>query len=292
MMPFSGVTTALLSPFKNDRLDFSSLERVIKDQLKNGIHGFVVNGTTAESPVLTVEEQNELFPFVKSFCEKRAHVIMGTGCNNTRKTIENSQRAERLGAQAVLVVVPYYNKPPQRGLVEHFKAVADNVTIPVILYNVPSRTITSLSVESILELSSHKRIIGIKEASGDIEFAKKILAGVSKEFLLLSGDDGTYPAFLEAGGHGTISVLSHVLPAKMGEWFRNIKQENKGPLDFQNYLNLIGLLFCEANPIPLKAAMQMMGLIEFSSLRLPLIEMSTENRQKLKTEMQRLGMLA
>ncbi len=174
MKNFKGVFTALITPFKNGKVDFHSLENLINYQIKNQITGFVVNGTTAESPALKESEVVEIFKFIKSKTDKQMPLIMGTGSNDTETTIKKSKEAEALGADAVLVVVPYYNKPPQRGLLEHYIKVADSVNIPVILYNVPSRTITSLELATIKKLSEHPNIIGIKEASGNIQFLKDI----------------------------------------------------------------------------------------------------------------------
>lgn len=293
MKNFRGTFTALVTPFKNDRVDFSSLDRLLKQQLDGGVNGFVVNGTTAESPTLSSNEVVEIFKHVKSFCGDKVPLIMGTGSNNTAKTIEDSKKAEDLGADAILVVVPYYNKPPQRGLYEHFKTVASAVNIPTILYNVPGRTITSLATETIRDLANLPGVIGIKEASGKIDFAQEIIKACGKDFVMLSGDDGTYVEFLGVGGHGVISVASHVIPAQMVQWKKWVEdnQIEKARADINKYINLINLLFVEANPIPVKKALQLMGVIDTATLRLPLVELSPEYAEKLKMEMKRVGIL-
>lgn len=279
MKKFSGLMTALITPFQNQKIDFQSLQNLIQNQLENKVEGFVINGTTAESPNLSEDEIEEIFNFVKKRVPDNFPLIVGTGSNSTAKTILNSKKAEKLGADAVLVVVPYYNKPPQRGLFEHFRAVADQIHIPILLYNVPTRTITSLEVETIKKLSAHPNIIGIKEASGNIEFAKQIRQQCGNEFILLSGDDGTYDEFVKVGGDGVISVASHILPKAM----RELKiHENK---------NLIDLLFCEANPIPVKEALFLMGIIKSSELRLPLVRLASHLTDKLKTEMKAKGLI-
>jgi dihydrodipicolinate synthase len=293
MKNFKGTFTALITPFMNGKVDYSSLEKLIRQQLAGGVDGFVINGTTGESPVLNLEEQVEVFNFVKSKSRQDTVLIMGTGSNNTQKTIEASRRAETLGADAVLVVVPYYNKPPQRGLYEHFKAVASAIKIPVILYNVPGRTITSLATETIASLSKISNIIGIKEASGKIDFAQEIIKACGKDFVMLSGDDGTYVDFLAAGGHGVISVATHVIPAQMVQWKKWVadNQIDKARADINKHMKLIDALFMEANPIPVKKAMQLMGVCESGELRLPLVELEKENTEKLKSEMKSVGVL-
>jgi 4-hydroxy-tetrahydrodipicolinate synthase len=277
--PFSGVITALVTPFFEGQVDFLSLETLVKDQLRRGVQGFVINGTTGESPTLTKSECEQIFSFIRKKTPSRFPLIVGTGSNSTAKTIEDSKAAEKMGADAVLVVVPYYNKPPQRGLFEHFKAVADEIHIPLILYNVPGRTITSLELETIKKLSEHPNIVGIKEASGNVSFAKQLRAVCGKEFLLLSGDDGTFDAFMEAGGDGVISVASHLIP----EVFLQRKATT--------HVELIDSLFIEANPIPVKTALALVNLIRSPELRLPLVLPSSSTVERLKAELKSKGLL-
>lgn len=280
MKNFKGVLTALITPFQNQKVDFESLGRLVDFQIKEGVQGFVINGTTAESPTLTAPEREKIFQFVRERVGKNFPLVMGTGSNSTVKTVEESKEAERLGADAILVVVPYYNKPPQRGLLEHFKAVADATNIPNILYNVPSRTITFLELETIKKLSEHPNILGIKEASGNIEFDQQIRKSCGESFLLLSGDDGTYDEFMAAGGDGVISVASHILPKAMLE---KRARENR---------DLIDMLFVEANPIPVKKALHLMGLIQSPECRLPLVTLADVHADKLKKLMKQKGLLA
>lgn len=279
--------TALVTPFINNKVDYESLEKLVQFQLSNGIGGFVINGTTAESPNLEWSEVAEIFNKVKSWVGPQIPLIVGTGSNSTKTTIEYSQKAQAMGADAALVVVPYYNKPPQRGLIAHFQSVAEAITIPVILYNVPSRTITSLSLESIIALSRHPNIIGIKEASGNIELAQSIVEGCRKEFILLSGDDATYPEFLEAGGQGVISVASHVIPRV----FVDLLKDKTKKQNYKSYLQLINLLFSEANPIPVKKALQLMGIIQKAELRLPLCELEEHLTRDLSLELEKCDLL-
>ena len=279
MKRFSGVTTALITPFMNNQVDFNSLDQIITQQLLNHVDGFVVNGTTAESPTLEPEEVESIYTFVRKKTPANKKIILGAGSNSTKQTILSAKKAERLGADAVLVVVPYYNKPTQVGLFQHFKTVADSVDLPLILYNVPSRTITSLELETIKKLSQHPNIVGIKEASGNIDFAKKIRQECGSEFLLLSGDDGTYDQFIKVGGDGVISVASHIIPTQMKNGMISAHRD------------LIDQLFCEANPIPVKMALYLLGHIQSPELRLPLTTLSTGQVEKLKSIMRITGLI-
>jgi 4-hydroxy-tetrahydrodipicolinate synthase len=293
MKNFKSVMTALITPFRDGEVDFSSLETLVRHQIKNGVQGFVINGTTAESPTLSTHESELIFKAVRAMTGNDFPLIMGTGSNSTAHTVEASKRAEALGADGVLVVVPYYNKPPQRGLVQHFKAVAGAVKIPVILYNVPGRTITAMTAETIQELSRVQNIVGLKEASGDIALAKDIFSKVSPEFVMLSGDDGTYVEFLNAGGHGVISVVSHIFPKEMVEWTKLVADGDlqAARTGIEKYTKLINLLFVEANPIPVKMALYQMGIIKSPELRLPLVTMAEDLAAKMKKEMISCGVL-
>lgn len=292
-MNFRGTFTALVTPFKEGEIDFSSLDRLLKAQLEAGISGFVVNGTTAESPTLSTEEVKKLFQYIRNQVGKDVPLILGTGSNCTQTTIENSQMAKTLGADAVLVVVPYYNKPPQRGLYAHFRKVAETVDIPLFLYNVPGRTITTLELDTIESLAKVKGIIGIKEASGKADFAREIYETLPRQFILLSGDDGSYVEFLNAGGQGVISVASHIIPRQMIQWKSWVEQGevDRAREDIRRYSRLIDMLFVEANPIPVKKALEFMGIIDSASLRLPLVEHEERYALSLKNEMQRLELI-
>lgn len=290
----SGVLTALVTPFDaNMKVDLKSLERTVRFQLAQGVKGFVVNGTTAESPTLEKEEVKDIWQAVKSWSKPDTVMILGTGSNSTKKTIESSKLATDWKADAALVVVPYYNKPPQRGMFQHFKTVAEESGAPVILYNVPGRTVASLNVETTVELSYVKNIIGIKDATGDMRVAQAIQSQVKKDFILLSGDDGTYADYLKCKGHGIISVGSHLIPdyfvkitslCESGQFDQAIKLQSE-------YKDLIDSLYVEANPIPIKKALQIFGQIETAQMRLPLIEAQASTEEKLKVEMKKRGLL-
>lgn len=286
MKKFTGVYTALITPFRDSEVDFSSLERLVELQVKANIQGLVINGTTAESPNLSDKERQEIFKFVKKLVPHNFPLIMGTGSNSTYESIEKTKEAADLGADAALVVVPYYNKPPQRGLIQHFKSIASATKLPNILYNVPSRTITALELESIHELSQHPNIIGIKEASGDIQFAKKIREVCRKDFTLLSGDDVSYHEFLKADGDGVISVASHILP----KFFAELRASSN-EVDFNKYLEIIKNMGLETNPIPVKMALYLMGIIDTPDLRLPLAVATEHTKEILLKNLSKINLV-
>lgn len=290
---FHGVTSAMPTPFLNKEVDYKSLKKMIEFQLTNGINGFVVNGTTAESPTLKWTEVEKIYTLTREIAGARVPIILGTGSNSTDDTVEKSKKAQDLGADAVLVVVPYYNKPPQRGLEAHFNAVATNINIPVILYNVPGRTITAMTSETIVSLSKTKNIIAIKEASGDVSFDEKLRSQLPKEFVLLSGDDPTYLPFLKIGGNGLISVMSNMMTAQCAKWTAQAKagQWNEAEEDFARYKKLISLMYVEANPIPLKWMMYKMGLMASPEMRLPLMALDTPHHEVITNEMKSLGII-
>lgn len=275
---FNGVISALLTPFENGNVDFESLEKLVHFQLTNGINGFVVNGTTAESPTLHWSEVEDIFKCVKKIAGSKVPILVGTGSNSTEHTISMTKKAYELGADAALVVVPYYNKPPQRGLIQHFNAVANSTTLPVVLYNVPGRTITSLNSDSILELSKNKNIIGMKEASGDIQFNGLIIQKLPGDFTKLSGDDGTYVPFLKIGGDGIISVMSNLIPAACARWTQWAKKENWIELDadFKKHEAFINGIYVEANPIVPKWMLYKMGIFKTAEMRLPLVPLESQ----------------
>ncbi len=285
--------SALPTPFENKKVDYVSLVKMVEFQLKNGINGFVVNGTTAESPTLSWEEVEKIYATVKEVSGNKIPLILGTGSNSTEETINKTQKAEKMGADAVLVVVPYYNKPPQRGLQAHFTQVAESTKLPVVMYNVPGRTITSMNLETTVALSKVSNIIGIKEASGDLAFDESLKKQVSSEFVMLSGDDPTYISFLKLGGHGLISVMSNMLTAECARWSK-LASENKfgeAETDFNRYKKIIGQMYVEANPIPLKWMMYKMGLMKSPEMRLPLMALDMPFHADLGAEMKNLGLI-
>ncbi len=291
---FEGIFTALVTPFDQQKVDFESLKKLVEWQLEMGVDGFVVNGTTAESPTLTSEEVEQVWSKVKSWVPADFPLILGTGSNSTAETIVKTKKALELGAAGALVVVPYYNKPPQAGLIQHFKQVADSAKeLPIVLYNVPGRTVISMSAETVIELSKCNNIVGIKEASGDMEQAHEIIKKCSKDFVTTSGDDVSCLDQMLIGGKGVISVISHIIPKELKtlslQAREGQKQANK---EYQKYSELNQLIGCEPNPIPVKMALHQMGLIKSPELRLPLVEMSEGNSLRLKNCLMSLGVIS
>jgi 4-hydroxy-tetrahydrodipicolinate synthase len=280
-----GVITALATPFAGGELDRKSFVNLVKNQLDQGVDGFVVNGTTGESPTLSRKEVRELFDIARTEGGSKVSVTVGTGSNSTSATCEFTKEVAAWRPDAVLVVVPYYNRPPQRGLVEHFTAVANCSNAPVIAYNVPSRTSAKLEIETIATLSRHANIVGIKEATGDMELLEEMRRSVEAGFVLLSGDDMTAVDFCTRGGHGVISVSSHVIG---GEMKQHIAAKSIGDYA-KKYSEFMKHLYIEANPIPVKAALNWMGIFASMELRLPLMALDEKFHKDFKTCLQSLG---
>jgi len=271
---FKGVFTALITPFKDGAIDMDSLGRLVDDQLNGHIQGLVVCGTTGESATLSETEQFQVLDFVCKKVDKRVPILFGSGTNNTAKTIYLSQKACEYPIDGLLVVVPYYNKPPQEGLVAHFTEVANNVNKPVVLYNVPGRTVTSLKPESIIKLAKHPNIVGIKEANADLNNFSKYKNQVPEDFSLMSGDDESCINFCFLGGHGVISVCSHVAPKEMVEWVGRASDRDESVREeFRQQLRWINSLYITSNPIPTKFALTKKGIISCADVRLPLAPM-------------------
>jgi 4-hydroxy-tetrahydrodipicolinate synthase len=289
---FGGVITALVTPFKRGKVDWPSMKRLVRHQLDNGVAGFVVNGTTAESPTLERSEVEQIFKFVKKVSDGSIPLLMGTGNNSTKETIARTKAAKKIGADGALVVVPYYNKPPQRGLVAHFREVALSTNLPVLLYNVPGRTIVSMNAETVLELSKIKNIVGIKEASGKLNILNEVIAKVPSRFLLTSGDDISAINFMINGGRGVISVISHVIPKDLvGLSRRACDKDEASVTEYEKFTELNRLMGIESNPMPVKMALHLMGLLDSPELRLPLVTLSDANKKDLRAEMKRVGVI-
>lgn len=289
---FSGVLTALVTPFKRGKVDFQSLKNILKHQLDGGAQGFVVNGTTGESPTLERQEVEKIFKFVRKQSDNAVPLLLGTGTNATRSAIEQTRFAKKLKADGALVVVPYYNKPPQRGLLAHYTEISKSVKIPIILYNVPGRTVINLSIETVVALAKLKNIVGIKEASGQIAAVQQLLPQVPAQFLLSSGDDASCMNFMLSGGQGVISVISHVIPRELRQLSDRARSGDKQAAEvYKKYDRLNQLLGLEANPIPVKMALYLMGLIASPELRLPLVQLEEDNKKKLEAELKSLGII-
>lgn len=287
---FKGMATAMVTPMTPEGVDYEALGRFIDFQLSQGINALVAVGTTGESATLSPEERKEVIRFTIDRVAGRVPVIAGTGTNNTQHAIDYSISAAREGADALLVVTPYYNKATQNGLIAHFTAIADKVDKPIILYNVPSRTGCNLLPATVDKLAEHPNIAAIKEASGNMSQVVELFARCGDKIDVYSGEDGLTVPILSMGGKGTISVLSNVLPKEAVAMTDAFFAGNvaKAAQDQCKYLNLINLLFCEVNPIPAKAAVSAMGFGK-EYIRLPMTPMEPENRAKLLAEMRRLG---
>ena len=287
---FKGMATAMVTPMTPEGVDYEALGRFIDFQLSQGINALVAVGTTGESATLSPEERKEVIRFTIDRVAGRVPVIAGTGTNNTQHAIDYSISAAREGADALLVVTPYYNKATQNGLIAHFTAIADKVDKPIILYNVPSRTGCNLLPATVEKLAEHPNIAAIKEASGNMSQVVELFARCGDKIDAYSGEDGLTVPILSMGGKGTISVLSNVLPKEAVAMTDAFFAGNvaKAAQDQCKYLNLINLLFCEVNPIPAKAAVSAMGFGK-EYIRLPMTPMEPENRAKLLAEMRRLG---
>ena len=280
---FTGVATALATPFTDTGINLKEFENFIDLQIKSGINALVVCGTTGEASTMTKDEKIDLIKCAISVCNKRVPIIVGTGSNNTSIAIEMSKLAEKLGADGLLIVTPYYNKTTQNGLIEHYKFIANSVDLPIILYNVPSRTGMSISPETCLELSKIENIVGIKEASGNISKVAQISALCGDNLPIYSGNDDQILPILSLGGQGVISVLSNINPSLALNITNSFFSGNIN--DAKNYqikaLPIINALFEETNPIPVKEALNLLGF-NFGEPRLPLIKCSDNLRNKLK----------
>ena len=287
---FTGMATAMVTPMTPEGVDYEALGRFIDFQLSQGINALVAVGTTGESATLSPAERKEVIRFTIDRVAGRVPVIAGTGTNNTQHAIEYSVDAAKAGADALLVVTPYYNKATQNGLIAHFTAIADRVDKPIILYNVPSRTGCNLLPATVEKLAEHPNIAAIKEASGNMSQVVELFARCGDKLDVYSGEDGLTVPILSMGGKGTISVLSNVVPkeavAMTNAFFAGDVAE-AARLQCR-YLDLINLLFCEVNPIPAKAAVSAMGFGK-EYIRLPLTPMEEGNRAKLLAEMRCLG---
>lgn len=281
---FEGAYTALVTPFKNGKIDYDALEKHIEFQIKEGIDGVIPMGTTGESPTISFEEHEEFIRRVVKIVNKRVKVIAGTGANSTSEAIWLTKGAEDAGVDASLSVNPYYNKPTQKGLVAHYEAIAKSTKLPIILYNIPSRSGVNFLPESIKELLNRTdNIAAMKEASGDIAQMMRLVELCGDRITLLSGDDNLLLPLLSIGGKGVISVLSNIVPADVKKVI-TLYNENKideARNSFYKILPLCRAMFLETNPIPVKAAMEMMGFCG-GELRLPLVPISDANRDALR----------
>jgi 4-hydroxy-tetrahydrodipicolinate synthase len=290
---FEGAITALATPMRDGEVDRKALQELTEQQISEGIQGLVPCGSTGEAATLTRDERAAVVRLVVQQTRKRVPVIAGASSNSTRKAIAESKMMAEAGADGLLHVTPYYNRPTQPGLIAHFKAVAEATELPVLLYNVPSRTGCDILPDTVAKLASVPHIVGIKEATGSVARGQQILAACPKGFVVLSGDDGTCMALCAAGGHGVISVASNLVP---GAFARMIAAARGGRLEeargiHYKLLPLMDLMGIETNPIPVKAALSLLGR-GANEVRLPLLPLAGEKLEKLRAELRTQGLLS
>ncbi len=289
---FQGSIPAVITPFVDDKVDYDSLLKVLNHLIDNGSHGLVPCGTTGESPTLSHDEHKKIIEETIRIADKRVPVIAGTGSNNTLEAIEYTDHAESSGADAALIVTPYYNKPTQLGLYEHYKTIAEKTNIPIIIYNIPGRSIVDMNVETMIELSKIKNIIGVKDATNDLFRPLLTRKKMQKDFCYLSGEDGTALAYLAQGGEGCISVTANVAPKLCSEmhiaWQEvNIKKAQEINLKLSSLHNA---LFIESSPGPVKYAASLLGLCK-DNTRLPLSAIKDDTKKIVKDCLQELQLL-
>ena len=290
---FTGTYTAIVTPFKNGKIDETAYERLIKSQIKGGVDGVAAVGTTGESPTLTYDEHIHVIALAVKFAAGRIKVIAGTGGNSTKEAVYLTQHAEEAGADGSLQVTPYYNKPTQEGLFQHFDAIARTTKLPILLYSIPSRCSVEIGVETAARLAhARSNIVGIKEAGGNVDRVSQLRAALGAKFTILSGDDALTLPFMAAGAEGVVSVASNVIPreisqmvtaARTGKFAQALKLHEK-------FYRLFKDLFIETNPQPVKAALAMMGMMR-EEFRLPLVPMNPKNRDVLKATLKACGIL-
>lgn len=288
---FKGAGVAIVTPFRDGKFDKEAYEGLIEFQIQNKTQALIVLGTTGEASTLSYEERAEVIKTAVEKNAKRIPIIVGTGSNCTATAVKYTKQAEELGADGILLVTPYYNKCTNKGMIEHFTEVAKNTKLPVILYNVPSRTAVNIPPDVIVSMSKVENVIGVKEASGNISQILEIKRLVPEDFMIYSGNDDQVIPIYACGGHGVISVASNVIPKEMQEMCEAFMEGNLDEaLRLQlEYKKFIDLLFSEVNPIPVKAALAEMRYIE-DELRLPLTSMEESNKIKLIQEMKRLNL--
>nr|WP_246628992.1 4-hydroxy-tetrahydrodipicolinate synthase [Mesobacillus maritimus] len=284
MINLGQVLTAMVTPLdQNGDIDFDATRNLVNHLIQNGTDGIVVAGTTGESPTLTTEEKISLFTYVVEVVEGRIPVIAGTGSNNTRASISLTKEAEKAGVDGIMLVTPYYNKPSQEGLYQHFKSIADATSLPVMLYNIPGRSVVNLSVDTVVQLSQIDNIVCIKEASGDLDAMAEIISRTPSDFYLYSGDDSMTLPVLSIGGTGVVSVASHIIGNEMQEMITNFKNGKIQAAAFthRTLLPTIKALFTAPSPAPVKAALNMNG-VAVGGVRLPMVPLTEEQQTMLK----------
>ncbi|WP_335547631.1 4-hydroxy-tetrahydrodipicolinate synthase [Neobacillus drentensis] len=287
MMNFGQILTAMVTPFdQQGEIDYIATKELINYLITNGSDGLVITGTTGESPTLTTEEKVDLFKFVVDVVDSRVPVIAGTGSNNTRASISLTKQAEDAGVDGIMLVAPYYNKPSQEGLYQHFKAIAESTSLPVMLYNIPGRSVINMTVETIVRLSKITNIVAVKEASGNLDAMSDIISQTPSDFTLYSGDDGLTLPVLAIGGTGVVSVASHIIGNEMQTMINNFKNGDlkEAAAAHRNLLPIIKALFAAPSPTPVKAALKMIG-VPVGGVRLPLVPLTDGEQQTLQNSL-------
>lgn len=290
---FKGTYTALVTPFRDGRIDEAAFAQLIEDQIAGGVDGIVPVGTTGESPTVDMEEHIRVIELAVQFAKKRVTVIAGTGSNATAEAVDLSERAVEKGADALLLVNPYYNKPSQEGLFRHYKTVAGSVPLPVMLYSVPSRTCGEINVETVVRLANEvANIVSIKEAGGNVDRVGQLVAAVPEYFTVLSGDDSLTLPFLSVGAVGVVSVASNVIPKQISDLVKGFLAGDIAGAQalHRKYLPLFKDLFVEANPVPAKTLLSWLGKMT-AEVRLPLCELSSASEAKLRKTSVGVGLL-
>lgn len=289
---FEGILTALVTPFRDGQVDEPALRDLVERQIEAGVDGLVPCGSTGEAATLSHAEHRRVVEIVVHAARGRVPVVAGTGSNSTREAIDLTRHAKEAGADGALLISPYYNKPTQQGIFEHYAAIARETEFPLVVYNIPGRTASNILPETLARLAELEQVVGVKEASGDLEQVSRVVALCPEDFAVLSGDDALTLPILAVGGRGVISTASNLVPGEMAELVRAFRA---GELDraravHRRLLPLFEVLFCETNPIPVKAAVAMLGAIH-EEIRLPLTPLSAGSRERLRAVLKDLGLL-
>jgi 4-hydroxy-tetrahydrodipicolinate synthase len=289
---FEGLSTALVTPFRDGEVDEAALRVLVERQIEAGVDAVVPCGSTGESATLSHDEHARVIETVIAAAAGRIQVLAGTGSNNTREAIEQTQHAKEAGADGALLISPYYNKPTQEGIYEHYREIARQTEFPLVVYNIPGRTGSNIAPSTLARLADLQYIVGVKEACGDIVQIAEVVASCPEDFAILSGDDAMILPLIAVGGHGVISTTSNVAPREVGELVgacRNAEMDRARQLHYE-LLPLFDVMFCETNPIPVKTALALMGLMD-AELRLPLTPITEANRERLQLTLKELGQL-
>ncbi len=289
---FEGIHTAIVTPFADGAVDEPALRALIERQIEAGVHGIVPCGSTGESATLSHEEHRRVVEVTVEAVAGRVAVIAGTGSNSTAEAVALTQHAKQAGADGALLLSPYYNKPTQEGIYQHYAQVAAETALPLVVYNIPGRTASNIAPETIGRLAALEHVVGVKEACGDLDQIAHVVAACGDDFAVLSGDDGLTLPLMAVGGHGCISTSANVVPEEMLALYQAAEGSDLPRAQALHYklMPLFDVLFCETNPIPVKEALHIMGLCE-SEIRLPLTRMTEPNRERLRVTLKELERL-